>query len=386
MSARIESLQIGMHWFAERPGGLDRVFMALIESLPSVGVDVRGLVLGSERVVENTGGVVETFAREGDRLGTRLIGARRHAARLKLARKPDVVATHFALYTAPLVDLFARVPRVVHFQGPWAAEATMPGRDRLSYAIRHAIERYAYRGAGRYIVLSHAFGRVLREDYHVPESLIRVVPGCMDAARFDIALTKRAAREALGLSMDRPQLFCIRRLVGRMGLEDLIDAMFVVKQSVPDVHLTIAGKGPLEAALRARIEARGLTEHVTLAGFVPDEQLPVWYRSADLSIVPTIKLEGFGLTTIESLATGTPVLVTPVGGLPEAVAPLSEALVLPSVGFHAIADGIVEALLGRLPLPDEHACRSYARSHFDRPVMAANVAAVYRELLDRTHA
>jgi glycosyltransferase involved in cell wall biosynthesis len=386
MSARIDSLQIGMHWFAERPGGLDRVFMALVESLPSAGVDVRGLVAGSGQVAASTGGLVETFAREGDRLGTRLIGARRHAARLKLARKPDVVATHFALYTAPLKDLFTRVPRVVHFHGPWAAEATMPGRDHLSRTIRHAIERYAYRGADRYIVLSHAFARVLRMDYRMPEESIRVVPGCVDAARFDIALTKREARAALGLSMDRPQLFCIRRLVNRMGLEDLIDAMFLVKQSVPEVHLTIAGKGPLDAALRARIAARGLTEHVTLAGFVSDEQLPLWYRSADLSVVPTIKLEGFGLTTIESLASGTPVLVTPVGGLPEAVAPLSGALVLPSIGFHAIGGGIVDALLGRSPLPDEHACRSYARSRFDRSVMAANVAAVYRELLEGTHA
>ena len=97
MSDRIESLQIGMHWFAERPGGLDRVFMSLIESLPTAGVDVRGLVAGSARVVESTGGVVETFAREGDRLSTRLIGARRNAARLKRALKPDIVATHFAL-------------------------------------------------------------------------------------------------------------------------------------------------------------------------------------------------------------------------------------------------------------------------------------------------
>jgi glycosyltransferase involved in cell wall biosynthesis len=382
MSERIDSLQIGMHWFNERPGGLDRMFMALIESLPSQGVDVRGLVAGSENVQKDTNGVVQTFALERDGLGARLRGARRHSLQLKRARQPDIVATHFALYAAPTLGVFGRVPRVVHFHGPWAAESSASGRGRFSHAVRHAIERTVYRGARRHIVLSNAFGRVLQTDYRIREDSIRVVPGCVDVDRFDSAHTKAQARELLGLAQDRPQLFCIRRLVSRMGLEDLIDAMFVVKQSIPDVHLTIAGKGMLEGALRGRIAARGLGSHVTLAGYVSDEALPLWYRAADLSVVPTVALEGFGLTTAESLAAGTPVIVTPVGGLPEAVAPLSEGLVLPSIGFNAIGSGIVDALLGRHPLPDAEACRRYARSRFESAAVASQVAAVYREVLE----
>ena len=128
-----------------------------------------------------------------------------------------------------------------------------------------------------------------------------------------------------------------------------------------------------------RIEQRGLTGHVKLAGFVADAALPLWYRSADVTVVPTVALEGFGLTTAESLAAGTPALVTPVGGLPEVVAPLSPDLVLGSVGFHAIGSGIVDALLGRRVLPGSEACSAYARANFDRAVVAAQVADVYRE-------
>lgn len=381
MTGRIDSLQIGMHWFRERPGGLDRMFMALIESLPAQGVDVRGLVAGTENVHNETNGLVQAFAGERDGLGARLLGARRHSIRLKRARAPDVVATHFALYAAPTLGVFARVPRIVHFHGPWAAESSASGRGKLSHAVRHTIEQTVYRSARRHIVLSQAFGRVLQTDYRIPEESIRVVPGCVDVARFDTTHTKAQARELLGLHQDRPQIFCIRRLVSRMGLEDLIDAMFVVKQSIPDAHLTIAGKGMLESALRARIAARGLESHVTLAGFVCDEDLPLWYRSADLSVVPTVALEGFGLTTVESLAAGTPVLVTPVGGLPEAVAPLYGGLVLPSIGFNAIGRGIVDALLGTHPLPSAESCRQYARSRFDHAAVASQVAAVYREVL-----
>ncbi|MEZ0604569.1 glycosyltransferase family 4 protein [Paraburkholderia sp. IW21] len=382
MSAPIDSLQIGMHWFNERPGGLDRMFKALIDTLPEQGVNVRGLVAGSPGVFDESGGSVLAFAGAQSPLGTRLWGSRRQSRALREAKMPDVVATHFALYAAPTAGLFKRVPKVVHFHGPWAAESYPGGGGGGARALRLALERFVYRGGTRHIVLSQAFGQILRETYGVSEARIRVVPGCVDVAQFDTRVTQRRARERLGLPLDRPLLFCMRRLVPRMGLEDLIDAMAIVKPLLPDVLLTIAGKGPLEAQLQARIVARGLERYVRLAGYVPDDKVPLWYRAADLSVVPTVSLEGFGLTTIESLAAGTPVLVTPIGGLPEAVAPLSAELVLPSSGFRAIGDGIVEVLLGRRVVPDSQACRAYAREHFDRPVVAAQVARIYREAID----
>lgn len=61
---------------------------------------------------------------------------------------------------------------------------------------------------------------------------------------------------------------------------------------------------------------RGLSDNVELLGFVPDDLLPHIYRAADLSIVPTQALEGFGLIALEALAAGTPVIVSPVGGPP----------------------------------------------------------------------
>ena len=82
MSTLIDSLQIGMHWFGERPGGLDRVFKALIESLPAQGVSVRGLVAGSDDVFHDSGGQVHAFADAEDRLPTRMWQARRYSRRL----------------------------------------------------------------------------------------------------------------------------------------------------------------------------------------------------------------------------------------------------------------------------------------------------------------
>jgi glycosyltransferase involved in cell wall biosynthesis len=378
----IDSLQIGMNWFDERPGGLDRMVTALIQSLPAQGVSVRGLVAGTENVRTSTNGVVTPFAEADAPLMKRLLAVRRSAVELRDARMPDVVAAHFALYAAPVLGKFKRVPKVIHFHGPWGDESAHGARGQASAGARRALERHVYQRGNRHIVLSQAFGNVLQKQYGVKADTIRIVPGCVDVSHFSTNVDQHAARTALELPQDRPILFCVRRLVSRMGLEDLIDAMFIVRQAVPDVLLTIAGKGPLMAALQARIDYRGLSQHVRLAGFVADEALPLWYRAANVSVVPTVALEGFGLTTIESLASGTPVIVTPVGGLPEAVAPLSSALVLESGGFQALGAGLSGALLGRRALPSEAECRAYARAHFDLPVIAAQTAAVYREAID----
>jgi len=83
----------------------------------------------------------------------------------------------------------------------------------------------------------------------------------------------------------------------------------------------------------------------------------------------------------ESLAAGTPVLVTPVGGLPEAVRALCPQLVLAGAGRRDLAQGIADAVTGALRLPSSEQCRAYAQSRFDWPQIAAQTREVYLEAL-----
>ena len=99
-----------------------------------------------------------------------------------------------------------------------------------------------------------------------------------------------------------------------MGLEELIDAMKLIARRHPEALLLLGGSGPISSELQARIESHGLQQHVKLLGRVEDALLPLAYRAANLSVVPSRALEGFGLVTLESLAAGTPVYVTRVGG------------------------------------------------------------------------
>jgi len=375
----VETIQLGSEWVSESAGGLNRYYSELVQQLPSVGVGVRGLVVGSDRVAIETGGAVRPFAPLGSRLPTRLTGART-SVRRALAEFPHALfVSHFALYATPCIDLQRGRPWVVHFQGPWSAEGGIEGDAPLVTRAKHWAETQVYKRAARLIVLSRAFARLLEERYNVPADRIRVIPGAIDTRRFLPACSRADARRALGWPTDRPIVLVVRRLVRRMGLEDLLAAVGLVKVAVPDVLVMIAGAGPLSDELKRRAQTDGLSRNVRLTGFLPDSDLPSAYRAADLSVVPSLALEGFGLIVAESLAAGTPALVTNVGGLPETIEQLAPQCIVHEPGVGALAAKIVDALRGTLPLPPLSDCIQHAQAHFDWSVVTGRVRDTYLE-------
>lgn len=377
----IRTLQIGKGWLPEQSAnGLDQMFHSFCRHLPPAGVEVSGMVAGSESV-DQVSSTTHAFAPDAASLIRRLYRARTLGRTLCDRKEIDLIACHFALYGAPLLDVLIHTPTVIHFHGPWSAESKAEGETRTTARLKALVERCVYHAGLRFIVLSRAFRNVLCTQYGVSEDLVRIVPGGVDANRFDVEASPRDARERLDWPVDRPIVLSVRRLTRRMGLSNLIAAMNQVSRKHPDALLLIAGKGPLRQELFERIQSENLHDHVRLLGFVPEEDLPFAYRAADVSIVPTIEHEGFGLITIESLAAGTPVLVTPVGGLPETVGDLSEDLVLPDASIASLQNALTSALKGTLPLPRPERCRDYARAQFDWPVIARQVRDVYEEVL-----
>jgi glycosyltransferase involved in cell wall biosynthesis len=378
----ISTLQIGMGWHPEQPGkGLDRVYYALARHLPEVAVQVHGVVMATDPHLNRAGARIHRAAPASAPLIRRLKGVRDATHCLLRDAEPQVAAAHFALYAAPTLDRLAHLPFVMHFHGPWADESAAENEVAWKVWVKSRLERWVYQHADLFIVLSSAFRHVLTGRYGVPDERIRIVPGGVDVSRFDTGLTRRAARERLGWPVDRPILLSVRRLVRRVGLDRLIAALDRVRTHVPDVMLYIAGTGPLHDKLTRQIQELNMTDHAQLLGFVPDEDLPTAYRAADLSVVPTVAHEGFGLIVVESLASGTPVIVTPVGGLPEIITPLAEHLVLPDRQPATLADHLRRALTGRISLPSAEACQTYAASRYDWTSIAKQVRDVYEEVI-----
>ncbi len=191
--------------------------------------------------------------------------------------------------------------------------------DTINVHLRKKIEKTVLKKAAGIIVLSSFTKEKLRAVYGIDEGKVAIVPGGVDLGRFHPAAPEERTeiRRRLGLPTDRLVLLTVRNLVPRMGLENLITAMGDVVRSVPAAILVIGGTGPLREGLVRLRDDLELASHIRFAGFIPEEDLPDYYRAADLFVLPTVELEGFGLVTLEALASGTPVLGTPVGGTRE---------------------------------------------------------------------
>lgn len=377
----LETLQIGMEWFGEEPGGLNRVYANLLQQLARQGVRSEGLVCGSSDVARASGGLARAFAAPRTPVVSRLLGLRDAALPWLRSHANDaVVVSHFALHALPILDQLRRRPFVVHFQGPWGEESRVEGSSASSVRVKEWIERRVYRTADAAIVLSSAFGEILCSRFGVARERVHVIPGGVDTSQFDIAESRSDARRMLGWPVDRPTVVCVRRLVKRVGIELLVEAAKDIRARVPDVQIQIVGTGPQRSRIAEQVAALGLEDTVKLTGFLSEDQLPVAYRAADISVVPTVALEGFGLVTVESLAAGTPCVVTPVGGLSEIVRPFAPDLVTSAADSRAIADTVSRALCGDLILPTSVACVDYARTHFDWPVIATRVRHVYERV------
>jgi glycosyltransferase involved in cell wall biosynthesis len=369
-----------MDWHPDSSGsGIGRMYHGLVHHLPETGMQVRGLVTGPDPLPAAPEHVAP-FAQADASLTRRLKGLRTSARDVLRNDHVDVVASHFGLYTLPLIGLLDDRPLVVHFHGPWADESAVEGEPAWKVRCKKWLERTAYRQGDRFVVLSRAFRDTLADGYGIPRDLIRVVPGGVNTDRFEAELSLREAREQLAWPTDRPLLLTVRRLVRRTGVDRLIEAIDRVREFVPEILLYVGGTGPQRPALEAQIESRDLSDHVRLLGYLPEDDLPLAYRAADLSVVPSVAREGFGLVVVESLAAGTPALVTPVGGLPEVVSGLPRGLLLSDNTPGCMADRIREIVAGRVALPDAAACRAFTRARYDWSTVARQIGDVYEEV------
>ena len=378
----MKTLQIGLEWFPEQGGGLDRFYYDCTRYLPQVGVDVKGLVAGSSTTNKDTNGRVKAFALPNSSIPKRWLGVRNSFQELTSQNNFDLIVSHFAFYTFPLLNMLDNRPLVTHFHGPWALESGVEANKSVAVKVKKWLEQSTYRRSQLFIVLSQTFRDILHQEYQVPLEQINIIPGGVDIDRFNISLSQTEARSQLSWHQDRPIIFCIRRLAKRMGLENLVAAMAKVRTVCPDALLYIAGKGELAATLQTQIAELELDNNVKLLGYVSDEDLPLCYRAANFSVVPTVALEGFGLIVVESLAAGTPVLGTPIGGIPEILRPFSEDLVFEGYNRDQLARGIIEALSGVRTLPSSQACLDYVQTNYSWNAIAQEIKLVYQKAID----
>ena len=191
---------------------------------------------------------------------------------------------------------------------------------------------------------------------------VHVLPPGVDTEKFAPG-DRLAARAALGLSHGAFVALSVRRLVPRMGLDVLLEAWATVDPSADqEAILCIVGEGPERSHLEALGHELGIAGVVRFVGGIDDEALVRYYQAADVSLVPSIALEGYGLVVLESLAAGTPVVASAVDGLSEALDGLAPDLLVAPGDSAALGKRLRAAITGELPLQTPEVCRRYAEN------------------------
>jgi len=174
--------------------------------------------------------------------------------------------------------------------------------------------RWTLRHADGVIAVSAAL-RDAMAALSLSKDRIHLIPNAVDTARFR-PITAGEARQRLSLPEGCPILVSVGSLIEAKGHQLTIRAVALIGNQFPSLRLYIIGEGPYRAELEKLIKTLGLEGRVQLLGKRPNEELPFWFSAASLSCLASSR-EGWPNVVTESLACGTAVVATRVGGIPE---------------------------------------------------------------------
>jgi len=200
---------------------------------------------------------------------------------------------------------------------------------------------------------------------------VRVLRNGVDLARFG-PCDREAARQALGLT--RPTLLAVGNLVPLKRHKLMIEAL----ARLPEFELVIVGDGPARGAIERTAREHDVGGRIRLLGRVPQDRLPDIYSAADLLLLVSTH-EGWPNVLLESMACGTPVVVSDVSGIAEIVGAAEAGRVVAEITPSRLAEAI-RAISAAPPSPV--ATRRYA-GQFDWRSTTEGQIALFLEVLQR---
>jgi len=285
------------------------------------------------------------------------------------------------------VDLLHATMNVAPWWSPCPVVVTIHDLAYLRYPQVHPLGRRLYLGAftrltvrraKAIVAVSQYTRREIGQFFRVPMERIHVIYEGYDARFRPLPHEEvEAFRKQRGLP---PRyLLYLGNLEPRKNLSRLVQAYARIsgREQVP---LVLAGpRGWGYADLFRQVDRLGLSGRVAFPGFVPAEELPLWYNGAEAFVYPSL-YEGFGLPPLEAMACGTPVLVSSASSLPEVVG--EAGLQVPPEDVDALAEALQRLL-------DDAELRAALRQRgleqagrFSWARMAEETAGLYRQLIE----
>jgi glycosyltransferase involved in cell wall biosynthesis len=276
--------------------------------------------------------------------------------RLLRAWQPDVVNPHSSvdswLVALARLGLDPR-PRVVRTRH---LSANVP---------RNFASRWVYnRGADFIMTTGEAIVDALSADGFVPRAKLAAVPTGIDADVFAPG-DRAGARAALGLPRDKVLFGIAATLRSWKGHSYLLDALKLADD--PRMHVVIVGDGPQQENIEKQIAELGIASQVTLAGRQSD--VAQYLRAFDVFVLPSYANEGVPQALLQAMASRLPVIVCPVGGIPECTRGLDTVTPVPPKDAAALAAAMTAAAAAQLDPAQLERARARVVAEHSRDVM-----------------
>ena len=230
----------------------------------------------------------------------------------------DIIHLHYPFFGGEITAAAAfalHTPLVVTYH----QDVLLHGAKALvAAAITATLGRAVLRYAARVLYTSLDYSRhsSSRRLLHGREHSVGELPNGVDITRFRPGAPSPQLRRRFGISAEERVALLVARLDEAHHFKGVDVFLEALAQCPPTVRALIVGDGALLPAYRSRADQCGLGERVAFAGHVPDAELPDYYRTADVCVLPSVTMgEAFGLVLVESLASGTPVIASRLPGV-----------------------------------------------------------------------
>lgn len=191
----------------------------------------------------------------------------------------------------------------------------------------------------------------LIEEQGLPPEKISLLPVTFDAKRFKISPKPDYLLKRYCLDLKQPILLTVGRLASfdrYKGYDQILQALPEIRHQIPNIHYILVGKGDDRPRIEQLINQLNLQDCVTLAGFVPDDELCDYYNLCDVFVMPS-KGEGFGIVYLEALACGKPTLGGNQDGAIDALRQGELGALVDPDDVDAIAQTLIQILQGTYP-------------------------------------
>jgi D-inositol-3-phosphate glycosyltransferase len=232
----------------------------------------------------------------------------------------DLIQSHYWL-SGSVGSILARIWKSPHFI-TFHTLAGIKVRARFGEEeplVRFTSEKRIMKLVDRIVAFTEHEKQAIANIYGIHLDKIDVIPCGVDIDLFK-PIDKSVSRAKIGISTEKIALY-VGRIDPLKGLEILLRAVALLDAG-KDLSLIVVGgelaDDPEMMRLQSIVKELGIQEHVVFTGSVEQEQLPFYYNAADVCVVPSY-YESFGLVALESMACGTPVIASRVGGLPSIV-------------------------------------------------------------------